>query len=223
MRLSQHKWAPHPVLRRATYGALNAGWPGCMNNQSSARRLDAKPIDCQMGNHKYWQRRIAMRSVVLALLFLAPSSTFAAQSEKVCLLRERVKITEVNGAIELAGRSPRLTSIRVSLPIHCKSGATLVPRDTTEAVAWLDASLPLDLKASLLHGDYAEPYATTNYGASVMEDLFHHYSSRWTLKDGVGVCNSPDVKRRIASDAGPCFYALIDILRGTYLKGADRL
>lgn len=164
-----------------------------------------------------------MRAVILALFLLASSSAVAAQSEMACFLKERVKITEIDGAIELAERPPRLASIHVSLPTHCKSGAALVPRNTAEAVAWLDAGLPLDLKAALLHGDYAEPYAASNYGASVMEDLFRYYSSRWKLKDGVGSCRSPEVERRIASDAGPCFYALIDILRDTYLKGADRL
>lgn len=163
-----------------------------------------------------------MRAIVMALLFLGSPGASPAGSETGCLLNEEVIITEVDGPIEITGRSPRLTSIRVSLPIHCESGEALVPRDTTEAVAWLDASLPLDLKASLLHGDYAEPYATSNYGASVMEDLFRYYSFRWRLKDGVGSCSSPDVERRIGSDEGPCFYALIDILRDTYLKGADR-
>jgi hypothetical protein len=162
-----------------------------------------------------------MRTLVLALL-LVPVGTFAAQrvTIQMCLHEERVTITEINGRIELANRSPRTTSILVRVPVSCKNGRNLSPRDHNQAVEWLDISLPLDLKAALLYGDYAEPFKTSDYGASVMDDLYLHLTDKWALNNTSPVCIAPVIKKKMQPYETPCFYVLIDLLREKYLKGA---
>jgi hypothetical protein len=162
-----------------------------------------------------------VRSLVLALLII-PVGTFAAEraTGRVCLHDERVRITEVDGQIELAGRPARIDSIHVRLPVDCKSGEHLIPRNLNEAVEWLDVGLPIDLKAALLHGDYADPFKTSNYGASVMSDLHLYVGKQWKLTRASAVCAAPVVRKRSQPDETPCFYVLVDLLRETYLKGA---
>jgi hypothetical protein len=162
-----------------------------------------------------------MRSLIIALLMI-PASTFAAESAagRMCVHEERVKITEINGRIEIAGRPPRIDSILVRLPVSCKTGASLRPQNHNQAIDWLDMGLPLDLKAALLEGNYASPFNTSNYGASVMDDLYDHFTERWRLTDKSAVCIAPIIQERMRPYETPCFFVLIDILRERYLEGA---
>jgi hypothetical protein len=162
-----------------------------------------------------------MRSLVLAFLMM-PVSTFAAQHAegRMCLHEVRVKITEINGRIEIAGRPPRVDSILVRLPVNCKTGSYLFPQNHNQAIEWLDIGLPLDLKAAFLHGDYAEPFKMSNYGASVMDDLYDYFTERWRLADTSNVCISPMIQERMKPYETPCFDVLIDVLREKYLDGA---
>jgi hypothetical protein len=162
-----------------------------------------------------------MRSLVLALLMM-PVSTFAAEraAGRMCLHEERVKITELNGRIEIAGRPPRVDSIFVRLPVSCKTGVRLVPKNHNQAIDWLDMGLPLDLKAALLEGKYASPFNTSNYGASVMDDLYQYFTEHWALADTSAACIAPMIQERMKPYETPCFDVLIDVLREKYLDGA---
>ena len=161
-----------------------------------------------------------MHSIMLALLLVSSDiSSFENEKNLMCLHEERIKITKVYGRIELADRPPRVASIRVRLPVDCRSGAYLVPNNYEQAIEWLDISLPMDLKVALLDGEYANPFRTSNYGESVMGDLFFYITDRWKLTEASAVCAVSAIQDRIQPYETPCFFALIDILRETYLNG----
>ena len=162
-----------------------------------------------------------MRSLVLALLII-PVSVFAAERVpgRMCLHEEQLKITGIYSRIELADRPARTDSILVRMPVNCKTGATLTPKNYNEAIAWLDIGLSLDLKTALLDGDYAEPFKTSNYGASVMDDLYQYFTDQWMLANASAVCAAPMIQKRMQPYETPCFFIFIDLLRERYLKGA---
>lgn len=162
-----------------------------------------------------------MRSLVLFLM-LAPMSAFSAERDlgRMCLQEERIKISEVNAKIELADRKARVASIVVKLPVDCRTRKYLVPDNYITAVDWLDVALPIELKASLLYGEYAEPAQTSNYGVSVMSDIHQNIGRRWGLGKKNATCAAPIIQGRSKEYETPCFYVLIDLLRERYLKGA---
>lgn len=164
-----------------------------------------------------------MRALVFVVAVF-PLGALSAETATatVCLLQESVAISEVSGQIELAGAPDRLASIRVQLPVDCKTGSQLVPNDYREAIEWLDIGLPMDLKAALLDGEYADPFRASSYGASVMRDLHAYVGQRWKLSKESRACAAPIIQARSEPDETPCFYVLVDLLRETYLSRGNR-
>lgn len=138
--------------------------------------------------------------------------------ERVCYLQERVKISEIDAPIVIEGEGERLRAVAIDTAVNCRTGRVIVPGSFEDAVLAVDKALPLDLKVGLISGAYVNPYVSTSYGASVLEDIDIHLQRRWGKGVLMKLCaaKGEDFVRL----QGGCFNVLIDELRRVYKDAA---
>lgn len=153
---------------------------------------------------------------VLAAFSLLVPVTAVAGSEMTCIQAVELKIQELYPPMRFVGEIERKGSIVLRQFADCKTGKPLVPLSLPESLNWLDMALPFDFKKGLTGGDYINPYVYTEYGSSVDDDLYDHFTEVWQLGPKSAVCREPAVADVMKREEFGCFTVLLGMLRDGY-------
>lgn len=155
----------------------------------------------------------------MLLIFLG--TTASGGAHEICLDTVHLQIKDMHPPIHLASEVQRKPTILLRTRVDCATGRSAVPASANEAVDWLDVALPLDFKQGLVRGEYFNPYVSTQYGASVEDDLFEYFSNLWNLGEESPICGVLGPSEQVVDEQG-CFSRLLDWLRDAYRQDETR-
>lgn len=155
---------------------------------------------------------------IMIVLLIAACTSFAGERFDYCAKTSEIRITELYPPIRIVGEPDKKGSIKVRLPVNCKTRKVLTPSNVDQALELLDSSLPLDFKVAITKGEYINPYFYGHYGASVEENLNQFYTSQWKLTKEIPLCKAVWEKY---ADYGDCFGIMLNLLRERYVSRTE--
>ncbi len=144
------------------------------------------------------------------------NSSFASVSKDYfCLKEVFLSTSNMHPQLRLSKLvEHKVDKVKLNLPIDCKKGKVLVPKNEDQAVEYLDIMLPIDFKTGLIHSkSLISIYLSSPYGGSVIDDLHNFLYKPWKLNKNTNICYT---KGRLKDDSKDCFEILIEKLVKNY-------